>query len=445
VAGLRDRAALVSEVVRDTNGRVLLSTDQEQQYTLVLMLEEGEWRIRHMRQDAVEPLERQLPELVRCDGCIGATLVNNRPILLDGGQQFLAYGINYYPQATPWDRFWSEYNPAIIDQDFDRISALGLNTIRIFIPFEQFGGPRVSAVMLERLNDLLDRADLRGLRVIVTLFDFRTNYDPLLWPEADRHMQTLMQQFAGRPTILAWDLKNEPDLDYRTSGSTLVNTWLAHTLRMARSYDPGQLITIGWAAPASATTLAAQLDLVSFHFYAPAEQFPAAYTALRAAVPDRPLLLGEFGLPTWNSPFFPGGHTEAEQARYYAAILGALRQTDSAGSLAWTLYDFERVPDNVAGAWPWQVGPQREMGIIRRDQSFKPAAALLQPGADLGVPPAQPWERWLKPFWLTLAATLLFVGLPLAHLAYRRRARARPSARPAPPQADPAPAQGSPD
>lgn len=440
IAGLSDREAIVTQIIRDESGQVLLDSTQRQGYTVVLMLEDGQWRIRHLQQTFATPFEPSLPETARCDTCVVATSLNNRPLLAAYGMPLLVNGINYYPQQTPWDRFWSEYNPAIIDQDFDRIRALGLNTVRIFIPFEQFGGPRVSRIMLDRLTDLLDRADLRGLYVIVTLFDFRTNYDPLLWPEADRHMQTLMQHYAGRPTILAWDLKNEPDLDYRHAGRPLVDAWLKHTLSMARIYAPGQLITIGWSSPGAATTLATQVDLVSFHYYAPAEQFPEQYAALQSAVPDRPLLLGEFGLPTWNSPFFPNGHTEAEQARYYAAILSALRHTESVGSLAWTLYDFAQVPAGVAGMWPWQTGPQREMGIVRLDGSPKPAAALLQSGADLNLPPAEPWERWLKPFWITVWILLALVGVFLGRMIVLRRGRAR-----TPRPATPVPAQRSPD
>jgi hypothetical protein len=151
--------------------------------------------------------------------------------------------------------------------------------------------------------------------------------------------------------------------------------------------------------------------MVQFHFYAPVAELATGYVALRHAAPDKPLLLGEFGLPTWNT-VFPNGHTEAEQATYYAALLSRLQHLDpSTGHLAWTLYDFTNVPATVAGRWPWQTGPQAYLGIIRADGSEKPAAALLAPGAKLTIAPLLIWARLLKPFWLlVLGATLVEIG-----------------------------------
>ncbi|MCU0494500.1 MAG: hypothetical protein MUD01_23170, partial [Chloroflexaceae bacterium] len=189
-----------------------------------------------------------------------------------------------------------------------------------------------------------------------------------------------------------------------------VNTWLEHTLAQARRHAPNHLLTVGWSSAGHAATLSHMVDIVSFHFYAPAPELPAAYASLRAAAPDLPLLLGEFGLPTWNSPFFPHGHSESEQARYYAEILAHQRASGSSGYLAWTLYDFNRVPASVAGGWPWQVGPQRHLGVLRPDGTPKQTAALLHPGAVLDVPPLPPWDRWLKPFWLTVYMVFGLVG-----------------------------------
>ena len=169
--------------------------------------------------------------------------------------------------------------------------------------------------------------------------------------------------------------------------------------------------------------MADQVDLVSFHFFTPAADLREQYTALRAAVPDRPILMSEFGLPTWNSPFFPNGHTEAEQATYYADLLGALRATDSAGAIAWTLYDFSYVPRQVAGSMPWRVGPERQLGGIRADGARKPAAALLAPGAALDAPPVPGWARFLKPFWLLVFAVVGIGVLLSARLVVRRLSR----------------------
>ena len=173
--------------------------------------------------------------------------------------------------------------------------------------------------------------------------------------------------------------------------------------------------------PPASHTLADEVDFVSFHFYAPADELPAAYAGIRQ-ITDKPIVLTEFGLPTWNSPFFPNGHSQPEQAVYYADVLGNLRQTDSAGYMAWTLYDFTRVPANVAGGFPWETGPQRKLGVLNENGEPKPAASLLAEDADLEQiirPPA--WARFLKPFWLTVAVLSLIFLVGIQWLWQRRQ------------------------
>ncbi|MBP1464904.1 cellulase family glycosylhydrolase [Candidatus Chloroploca sp. M-50] len=402
VVAFTDHDVPIAQVIRAQSGTILSVGATRADYDVVMLLEDGEWRIRHLvRRAATPPPALQVPP---CPTCVTAS---GTGLELEG-VPFHVMGINYYPQATPWDTFWPQYSPAVIDRDLSRIKGLGLNTIRIFIPYEQFGGPRVDLVMLDRLGDLLDRAQAQDLKVIVTLFDFRADYGLLQWASADRHLEAILPRFATHPAILMWDLKNEPDLDDKVSGAPIVDAWLAHTVTLVRRLAPHHLVTIGWSSPMAARRLADQVDIVQFHYYAPVVEFAPAYAALRTEVPDRPVLLGEFGLPTWNS-VFPHGHTEAEQAVYYADLLTAMREVDAVGTLAWTLYDFTHVPATVAGRWPWQTGPQAHMGVIRADGREKPAAALLAPGAVLDVPPVPGWARWLKPFWLLVAGGIIAV------------------------------------
>ena len=411
IVAFTDHDATVVHVIRDAKGTIISVEETRADYDVVMLLENGLWHVRHwVRRAATEADNR--PIAPACPGC---ARVDGTGLRVDG-TPFAVAGINYYPQATPWDTFWPQYDPAVIDRDLSRIKGLGLNTIRIFVPYEQFGGPHVDPIMRDRLSDLLDRAEAQNLKLIVTLFDFRGDYSLLHWADADRQLETLLTYFAGHPAILAWDLKNEPDLDDARVGGQIVDAWLRHIALLARSYDPNHVLTIGWSNPTAAVRLVGQVDMVQFHYYAPVAELATGYVALRQAAPDKPLLLGEFGLPTWNT-VFPNGHTEAEQATYYAALLSRLQHLDpSTGHLAWTLYDFARVPATVAGRWPWQTGPQAYLGIIRTDGSEKPAAALLAPGANLTIAPLPIWARLLKPFWLLmLGATLVeIVGLAWA-------------------------------
>jgi hypothetical protein len=409
-----DQAAQISSIIQDSSNAVIFSGETRAAYEVVMLQQEGRWQIRDwvrtqtiLMDDAAAPSATSQPEYVPGQGTIA--------------------GINYYPQATPWDKFWSNYNPAVIAMDFARIRLLGLNTIRIFVGFEAFGGPNVDPDMLDRLQDLLDQAQEQNLKVIVTLFDFRTNYDPLLWPQSDRHLEQLIPPFSNHPAVLAWDIKNQPDLDFRTTNPVVVKAWLAHTARHLHQLAPNQIVTIGWSSAEAAESLIDAVDMVTFHDYRPPEGFPERLKTLRRAVgSDKPIMLGEFGLPSWNS-IFPNGHTEAEQAEYYAKMLRAVRESNLAGSVAWTLYDFTSIPASVAGRLPWQSGPEANLGIVRANGSLKPSAYLLNPNASLDITPLPAYARFLKPFWLLVGAfgiTLLsIISFLVGRWILRRRKR----------------------
>lgn len=416
LALLRDEGARVAQLVYAADGSLAFAGESLAAYDVLLVRDEGLWKVRNLTRREGALLGSPAP----------AAPAPGRPqaqgdALLVAGAPWRAAGVNYYPQATPWDRFWDEYSPAQTATDFALIRRMGMNSVRVFVPFEPFGGPAVRPQLLDRLESLLDHAHAADLLVVVTLFDFYTSYDPLLWPRSDRHLAAVLGRLAGHPALLAWDLKNEPDRDYEAAGRDRVEAWLAHSARVARELAPGDLITIGWSTPAAARALPDYVDLVSFHFYAPADGLPAAIADLRGL--GRPLLLGEFGLPTWNSFLFPNGHTELEQAVYYADVLRVSRRADGSGSMAWTLYDFTEVPAQVAGRWPWQTGPQRQLGVLRADGSPKPAAALLDPAAPLPEQTLPLWARILKPFWLSALLTLLSLA-GLAAFGRRRRRRA---------------------
>ena len=445
IISFTDSNATVANIVHSKSGAVIYVGETTAVYQVVMLLEDGNWRVRHWVQEKNQNLDSLITSSPPPKGFVAKSSAS--PTLTLNKQPYQIAGINYYPKDTAWNLFWTRYNPTIIDHDFGTILALRLNTIRIFLPFDQFGGAQLGATAglqatatataknkdalvqqpLEKLNNLLTHAKQHHLHVIVTLFDFRSDYTLLHWPAADRQLETLLTRFKNNPTILAWDLKNEPDHDYRAAGQYLVNAWLTHIAYFARFYDPHHLLTIGWATPQAGQVHIPLVDFVSFHYYGPAKDLPAAYTALRVAQPHLPLVLGEFGLSTWNSPFFPNGHTEAEQAAYYAATLRALRKTDSAGYLAWTLYDFKSVPSNVAGVFPWQTGPQKAMGVFNGSGKPKRAAQLLAPDANLNVPALPWWQQFVKPFWLVVPGVSVLAIIMIAYIVRRtfvRRKRA---------------------
>lgn len=406
IASFTDENINIVQILEDEAGIQRLH-EMTATYDVVMFLEDGNWRVRawERRQARLLPNRLAPPHTDPLPGMVYAE--GNR--LMHDGKPFTAAGVNYSPADAPWAEFWTNYDAATVETDLLRIEDLGLNTLRIFVPFETFGGPTVDPLMRARLRDFLDRAEAHGLKVIVTLFDFRNDYAPLLWPHADRHLDAIVEPLSRHPAILAWDIKNEPDLDYEGTDPAIVNGWLTHVARRLRRLDPHHLITIGWAHAENADQLLDMVDVVSFHFYEDPATLPDAYAALRQRT-TKPILLTEFGLSTWNSAFFPNGHTEAEQAAYIADVLRGVYASDMSGFLVWTLYDFEHVPRSVFGWQPWRRFPQAHMGILHSDGTPKPAAALVRPDAALDAPAPTPWARFFKPFWRSLYVVVV-VGL----------------------------------
>lgn len=377
VVSFLDRGARVVRVIRDQLGAELSADETLGTFEVVMARDGGRWRVRELVRTESADLgpTRPLPPPRPLPGFVGRT---GKELVLDG-KPFRVSGFNYFPQDSPWLDFWRVYDTAAIDRDFAFIAARGLNTVRVLLPYRQFGAPDPSPANVARLADLLDRARAHGLRVVVSLFDFRADYRPLQWATGDRQLEVLLRRFADSPTILAWDLSNEPNLAYRIGGKLTVDAWLVHTLRLAREFDPHHLLTIGWYELDAPTTLESLVDVVSFHHYSVDPGFAAAYQSLRRSIPDKPLLLEEFGRSTFNPLGFLGPFSEADQAGYVRDVLGALEGTDCSGYLAWTLHDFS-IPPPIS-LWPEPLKPmvERHFGVLRLDGSPKPALADLKP------------------------------------------------------------------
>ncbi|MDM8519844.1 cellulase family glycosylhydrolase [Anaerolineales bacterium HSG6] len=379
-------------------------------YEVVMMLEQGRWRVRRwIRQPATPPQKESSP----LSDMAARQLVTQQGVELRlDGQPYQIVGANYYPSQMPWLLFWEHYRTEQILFDLRLMRGLGLNTVRIFVPFEQFGGAELVSLHVAHLRDFLQKADELDIKVIVTLFDLYTDYQIASWATNRRHVVDLVSALADEPAILAWDIKNEPDRDYASNSPELVQAWLRYISQQIRTHDPYHLITIGWSTPQAASALVETVDFVSYHYYDRAEDYSAVLSELQRAASDKPLLLQEFGLPTWNS-IWPNGHTEAEQAAYYADLLTTHAEFETAGYMVWTLYDFETVPWSLFKL-PWERGPQTFMGVIRTDGKFKPAAYLLSPHANLSVVPPLAWgHRFTKLFWLNLGfwIAIMLVGL----------------------------------
>lgn len=163
--------------------------------------------------------------------------------------------------------------------------------------------------------------------------------------------------YADDPTILGWDIMNEP----RSSDQEAMNNWLISIAMFIKQHDPNHLVfagtenaTVNGNNPADAgksSDLCASpaIDICSVHLYL-FDQTKPLYTsyaqvssflqqqAAYAKEVDKPLLLEEFGIATNTKPF-----GEA-QLPVLKQIIENSQQDGYAGYLIWDWSDISNSP-----------------------------------------------------------------------------------------------------
>ncbi len=289
-------------------------------------------------------------------------------LLLDD-QPLTIRGVNYYPRHAAWERFLTESDPTEVAQELDLIAAAGFNTLRIFLWYDPlFTCAPEDAIpnpaRFARLDEFIAAAQARNLHLVVTLHDlpdliFRPLYTD--WARYDAQTAFIVSRYQNEPTILAWDLRNEGDLDYDDFGRRAVLDWLAHAGELVRANDSQHLLTAGWFSNAAET--ASIVDILSFHHWRTAPELAERIEQLRAST-DQPILLEEVGYPSavsWD---------EAAQAQRLKEALGTAEQYGLAGWLVWAAFDFPP-PD------PQTKNAEYFYGLWRLDLSPKPALEAI--------------------------------------------------------------------
>lgn len=307
----------------------------------------------------------------------GYAQVQGNGFVIDG-QPFAVHGINYYPARAPWQRFLAEADPATMAKELDLISSTGFNTLRVFVYNEAlFDCPGSGAVpkpaALARLDAVITLATQRKMRLIITLNDLPDlDVHPLYTEPQYAAAQTafVVQRYRNEPAILAWDVRNEGDVDYERGQfpRKTVLSWLSDTTTQVRQLDPNHLITAGWDDDSAGTV--SYVDFVTFHYYGTAQALQARVSALKA-VTQKPILLGEIGYSTY------GGY-EQEKAQLLHDTLSAANKDGLAGWMVWAAFDFSTDVTCIPPACPSKDNGEHHFGLWHTDYTPKPAVALLQ-------------------------------------------------------------------
>lgn len=358
----------VIQYQRSYNKKIRTATLQDTAtYKVMMLLEDGFWRIRHMKRlpKTNETFEHLHPRKKNQIYSIEGKKIKKDSV------DFTIKGINYYPKNSAWDTFGANFNLDTIAKDFDIIARAKLNTIRIFIQYEDFGKANIPLQKIKKLKLLLDLAQTKKLSVIVTLFDFYGDYSVDTWTLTFKHAKTIVSNFKNHKAILAWDIKNEPDLDFKSRGKENVLDWLSQMLTIIKENDPNHLTTIGWSNSIAANQLKEKVSFVSYHFYNPLENFTQEHLDLEKAT-KKPVVIQEFGIPSYKGIWNWFGNNEEDQAIFHKNIQEKFK-TGKLSFVSWTLYDFPKVPNKVAGKWPWVKQKQKKFGFINLKNKPKPS------------------------------------------------------------------------
>jgi hypothetical protein len=342
--------------------KFIFSSQDTVTYKNIMLLEDGFWRI---RQNKKTNYDKSIIDSIQLKPTI-YTIKNDK--IYKNDSLLVVKGVNYYPQKTPWNMFGDEFDEKIIANDFKIISRANLNTIRIFVPYEAFGKANVDIKKLNQLKKVMELSQKYKLNVIITLFDFYGDYSLESWTLTHRHAEKIVNELNEFENILAWDVKNEPDLDFKNRGEHNVKAWLENMIKLIKK-NTNQMVTIGYSNVESANILEKEVDFVSFHYYDEIADFEIKYKSLSTKI-KKPLVLQEFGLSSNRSLINWFGNSNKDQELYYQKMQNIFKK-NQINFISWTLYDFSYIPDEVAGSKFWVKNKQMNFGFIDNNGNKK--------------------------------------------------------------------------
>ncbi|MFN8374987.1 MAG: cellulase family glycosylhydrolase [Anaerolineae bacterium] len=298
-----------------------------------------------------------------------------------GETPYVVRGVNYYPANSPWRRFLTDTSVDTVRAELDLLRGAGLNTLRLFLwypPLFVCDGPTPAVGAFTVLDNVLHEAAARGFRLIVTLHDLPDLRDYPLY-DAPPHTQAqtafIIQRYHDERAILAWDVRNEGDIDYGSNNvlgggfaRPVVLEWLRTTAEQIRALDSQHLLTAGWLHDAWST--AGFVDFVSFHHWQDSARLQERLAEIRRHT-DKPVLLEEFGYSTFVV-------TPEEQARLIAETRQAVEDAGLLGWLIWTAFDFPLSATCLPSPCVSADNAEHHFGLWYADHAPKPAVAAIQ-------------------------------------------------------------------
>ncbi|HKZ14278.1 MAG TPA: cellulase family glycosylhydrolase [Solirubrobacterales bacterium] len=324
--------------------------------------------------------------------------------LRDEDGSVVPVGIHYVPVQGP-DWPW-RVGPEEFDRAFERIAALGLDSVRIdliWAPIEPREG-EYDERHLEQLDAIFAAARRHGLRLHPVLFvggevgdavwdvpwrDGRHPHaDPAMRELQARQAAALARRWGGAEELLAWDLTDEPPIWlFQDTDDAAARAWTAELAAAIRAVAADDLITIGTASqevdhgPFRADVVAPELHFTCVHPYpiyspelypdallAPRMTHAAAFEVALAAGAGRAVMLHEYGAS--SAQFDPEAVAAYDRLLAWSSFgRGAI------GFFPWCWIDAE--PAAYRRAPYVRMAHETQFGLLSHDGAERPRAGVL--------------------------------------------------------------------
>lgn len=367
-----------------------------------------------------------------------------------GNAGAFSIGCNYWASHAGID-MWSDWNPEIVEQDFQLLKSIGVRTLRCFplwpvfqpisllrsgkgrpmeycfgecpLPSDEFGRAGVSREAMDRFSVLADLASKYELELIVGLItgwmsgrlfvppamEGRHLFsDPIAVMWETRFVRCFVRHLGSHPAIVAWDLGNECNCCSDAKSREEAWVWsstIATTIRSEDSTRPviSGMHTLGAESHAiwNIEDQGELMDVLTIHPYPPFTQHcnrdplntirsvlhSTAESVFYSSIGGKPCFTEELG--TLGQIF----GSEKIAADYLRNVLFSLWSHGDLGLLWWCGFDqkhLEKAP------YEW-VAIERELGLFGADGvnwRAKPVAqSLLKFSQFLQTVPSLPIRR----------------------------------------------------
>ncbi len=308
------------------------------------------------------------------------------------GQVVRLKGTNYYPKNHMWADMWNSWDWPEIQSESTMIQNLGMNCVRILVPYSAGGwnGPNPPADRLQKLEDIVNLMGQKGIRSLVTLFDWETSFPAAGTSKESDHIKYLtaiVNRLKDNRFVLMWDVKNEPDHPANIGGmdnwdtspnKSKIVSWLNRMCNAIRSIDNNHPVSVGIRWWENVDDVLSFVDVAMFHSYWPnigTQQIPEVKGYMGSN--QKPIVVEEFGWPSNPYPCNRDGqiiydYNETQQYNVYVNHLTAFETHNIAGCLQWMTFDAKNYTSNPNESF------ENYFGLWKYDYSLKPAGAYYR-------------------------------------------------------------------